>query len=895
VPLTAGDRLGPYEVVSLLGTGGMGEVYRARDTKLGRDVAIKVLLESVASDPERLARFHREAHVLASLSHPNIAAIYGFEDSSPSTGSGQAAHALVMELVEGPTLADRIARGPIPLNEALPIAGQIAEALKAAHDQGIIHRDLKPANIKVAAGVVKVLDFGLAKVGVSATPSTAISNSPTMLTGATRAGVVVGTAAYMSPEQACGEPVDRRSDIWAFGCVLFEMLTGRPAFPGATVSEIIVAVLTAQPDLPALPPALPASVRELVVRCLEKDRSKRVGDIAVAQFVLGAPTPSSDSAGQGQSRRSRQRVGLAALGAFVAGAAAATTAAWQMSRPAPLPVTRTSITATGSDTLSISGSSPDVAISADGSTVVFVGSGGVLFVRTLDALDPVAIPVGGAVHNPFLSPDGRWIGFEVEAALKKIPITGGSPFTITRISGALRGAWWAPDHTIIYTTGGNIVRVADSGGTPEPLVRPDSAAGEVGVYWPMLIPGTDELLFTALTNRSDADAIHVSSRNLKTGAQKVVLRGASHARYVASGQLVYVASGQLFAAPFDARNGELRGAPQAIVHRLVTTQLGGGNYAAADNGTLVYVDSPGGTTSGRRSLVWVDRAGREEPTEIPARAYSQVRLSPDGTRAALYSGDEDRDIWIWDFAKKALNRLTFDPGADMYPVWTPDGRSIIVGSQRDGGVFNLWRYPADGSGVPRRLTSRPRTNGPHSMTSDGKTVVFEEVWPQRGRDLMRLSLDSGEITPVLQTPFEEVCAQVSPNDRWLAYETDATGRREVHVRPFPNAEDGHWQVSLSGGRQPSWTRGGRELVYSTSDGAIMSVDVDPDAPSWSASAPKKLFQGRYVIGDIGTFSSYGVSADGQRFLMIKDVAPDSIQAVPNVVVVQHWNSELKGK
>jgi serine/threonine-protein kinase len=375
-------------------------------------------------------------------------------------------------------------------------------------------------------------------------------------------------------------------------------------------------------------------------------------------------------------------------------------------------------------------------------------------------------------------------------------------------------------------------------------------------------------------------------RNLRSGSQKVLLTGAAHARYVRSGHLVYVASGQLFAVPFDRSRLEVRGPAVPVVSRLTLLQPGGADYAVSLDGRLAYVDAIG---SNRRSLVWVDRSGREERVPAPPRAYAQMRLSPDGTRAALYSADDDLDVWIWDFGQAALTRLTFDPGPDMYPVWSPEGRSIFIGSQRDGGIFNLWQLPADGSGAPQRLTTRPRTNGPHSVTADGKTLIFEEVWPGRSRDLMRLALDSREVTPLLQTPFEEISAQISPNNRWLAYATDATGRLEVHVRPFPNVDSGHWQVSFEGGREPLWTREGRELVYRTPDGGVMSVEVAADAPTWRATSPRTLLPKTYFGS--GNPSTYGLTPDGERLLMIDD-APAGQAPLARIVVVQHWDQEL---
>jgi len=893
--LTSGTRLGPYEILSALGAGGMGEVYRARDTTLGRQVAIKVLPDAFAQDAERLARFEREAKTLAALNHPHIAQIYGLEKSS-------GVQALVMELVEGEDLSQRIVHGPIPIDETLPIARQICEALEAAHEQGIIHRDLKPANIKITPdGVVKVLDFGLAKLADPAHAAASdLSLSPTITSPAmTQAGMILGTAAYMSPEQAKGRPADKRSDIWAFGCVLFEMLTGTRPFDGEDITDVMVAVLSKEPDWTALPVRVPGSIRALIRRCLEKDRRKRVADIAAALFVLDEPASLGGSATVLPRRPLWQRIAALTAGVLVPGivAGASVWVATRPAEPAPPRVTRTTITTSGPAALTITGIDRDLALSPDGTHVVYVGNGGTqLFVRALDALEPVAIASGGDVGGPFVSPDGQWVGFfENVTTLRKVAITGGPPITLARLGAIPRGATWAPDETIIFATSDQttgLQRVSAAGGTPEVLTRPDHAQGEADHLWPEILPGGRAVLFTITTQTGGLETAQVAVRDLRTGTHKMLLRGGSHGRYVASGHLIYVAAGTLRAIPFDPTRLETHGTAVPVLPRLATTSFGAGDFAVAADGTLVYVDAPGSLAANARTLVWVDRTGKEEPVAAPPRVYQHSRLSPDGTRVALTSNDQENDIWIWDLRRARLTRLTLDPGQDLFPVWTPDGRRIIFSSDR-GGSTNLWWQAADGTGTAERLTTSSNTQLATGITPDGTAVVFFEVTPTMDRDLLQLALDgTRRVTPLLQTKFDERNGIVSPDGRWLAYESNSSGSFEIYVRPFPNVGAGQWQVSTAGGRQPLWARSGKELFYVGGNGALLRVPVEASGATWNAGAPMKLLEGRYVTG--GTLGrTYDVSPDGQRFLMIKAPGTDATAALPALIVVQHWDEELK--
>ena len=833
---SAGRQIGSYQIQSALGAGGMGEVYRARDRKLNRDVALKVLPEHFALDAARLARFKREAQILASLNHPNIAAIYGLEEST-SVG------ALVLELVEGPTLADRIAQGPLPVSEALPVARQIADALEAAHEHGIIHRDLKPANIKVRPdGTVKVLDFGLAKALEQAgsspdVPSPTIT-SPAMMTGP---GVILGTAAYMSPEQARGKAVDKRADIWAFGCVLYEMLTGQRAFGGEDVAGTLARVVEREPDFDALPPAVPARVGQALRVCLRKDPKQRVGDIRDVRLALEGAFETADAQTAAPVHVPPwRRVGLVRCLGYRRGRRhhrhpdvvrdASTRAAGM----------RLTITPTAASELAISGFARDLAITPDGSRIVYVGANGTqLFVRALDALEPMAIFTG--IHEgPFVSPDGQWVGFCVPGALKKVTMTGGPAVTMVSLDGGSRGATWAPDGTVIFATGNvatGLQRVSAAGGTPEVLTRPDRAQQEGDHLWPEILPAGRGVLFTTTALTGGLDAAQVAVLDLQTGVRKVLIRGGSHAHYVPSGHLVYAAAGTLRAVAFDPARLETRGTPVPIVDQIVTTGAGGADAVVAGDGTLAYVSGGRGAVEPQRTLVWVSRQGQETPIAAPPRAYVYPRIAPDGASIAVYSQDQELDIWRWDVARTTLTRLTLGGANDIYPAWTADGRRLIFSSER-AGARNLFWQAADGTGAVERLTESPNQQNAVAVSPDGTRLIFTEATPKTGADVMQVELDgTRRVTPLLQTPFTERNGDISPDGRWLAYQADDSGQPEVYVRPFPDVNGGHWQVSTGGGTRPLWAPNGQELFYASPVGALMRVGVER-SPSWAATSPQ---------------------------------------------------------
>ena len=881
--MTIGTTLGPYRVLEKLGAGGMGEVYRARDTKLNRDVAIKVLPDLFASDAERLARFTREAQTLASLNHPNIAAIYGIEESHPSTGSGHGdVRALVMELVEGEDLSAHIARGAIPLADALPIARQIADALDAAHGQGIIHRDLKPANVKVRAdGTVKVLDFGLAKAMEPASAASAHAmNSPTLSMHATQAGIILGTAAYMSPEQASGKPVDKRSDLWAFGVVLMEMLTGRPVFTGETVSHVLAAVLRAEPDWSALPAHTPAPIRRLLRRCLDKDRKRRLDSASAARLeiddalarISDASTVSVTMPGAAWQRA----LPWASTGALAAGLAAVLVlwAPWRKALP-PAPL-RVSVDLGADASLATAGLGDAAILSPDGAVVAFVAQKGdgspQLYVRRLTQLQ--ATPLSGTddADSPFFSPDGQWIAFFAGGKLKKIAVTGGAAVTLCDAPLG-RGGAWGEDGTIVFTpdatSGVRLLRVTSAGGKPEPLTS--LAEGEVTQRWPQLLPGGKAVLFTGSGITGAFEDANLVVQPLPTGARKIVQRGGYHGRYLPSGHLVYIHAGTLFAAPFDLDRLEMTGQPVPALEGVTANdRSGSAQFAVSATGTLVYV--PGqNTAAGVSPIHWMNHEGKTTPLRATLANWSSPHFAPDGHRLAIQINDGPPDIWVYEWAQDTPTRLTFDPADDRKPVWTPDGRRIVFASSRgDKSTLNLYWQRADGTGDAQRLTDSKNFQSPASWHPSGKLLAFDENNPQTGYDLMILPMEGdeasgwkpGKPTAFLNSPFVEREPMFSPDGRWLAYASNETSRFEVYVRPFPGP-GGKRQISTGGGNFPTWSRTKRELFYGTASGQIMVAAFTVEGNSFSAEKPRLWSDERFV--ERGPNRPFDLHPDGERF------------------------------
>ena len=897
--LAVGTRLGAYEIIGPLGAGGMGEVYRARDTKLNREVAIKVLLAAVANDADRLVRFSREAQMLAALNHPNIAHIHGVEDAD-------GVRALVMELVEGPTLADRIAQGAIPVDEALLIAKQIAEALEVAHAQGIIHRDLKPANIKVRPdGTVKVLDFGLAKaLDPAAGTSADAAISPTISLHATQAGVILGTAAYMSPEQARGKVVDARADIWAFGCVLFEMLTARRPFSEDDVTDTIVAIVSKEPDWEALPPAASA-FRPLLTRCLKKNPKQRlqaIGDARIAieelfhgtspemSFAPAAATPSF-------------RAGWMPVAGLAVGALIATLVMWPLTKPGPQPDVMTSrfeIVPPPAQALSIQAADRNVAISRDGRHIVYrAGPPTQLVVRTIDRVD--ARPLGGTAgaRYPFFSPDGQWVGFFDGTALKKVPVTGGAVITICQ-SRIPRGASWGDDRTIVFATqdtATGLLRVSAGGGEPTVLTTPDAANGERDHFHLSMLPNGRGILFT-IAPVNPADPFQIAVLDLKTGSRKTLIRGGSLPEYVESGHLLYAVAGTLSAVRFDLARLEVQSDPMRVVGDVGAPDGVAANYAISRQGTLVHVTAEGVDTP--RSLVWVDRTGREMPIGAPLHIYSTPRLSPDGTRIAVTIRERQNDIHVFDFERRTLMPLAASPGAESRPIWSSDGQRIVFASARDGAT-NLYEQAADGSGAVTRLTNGPDPQVPSWVSPDGSGILGSEISPTTAGDVVWFPLkgrsnqspaSAGSSSPVerlVHSAAIDTFPELSPNGRYVAYQSNESGQDEVYVRPFPRVTDGVWQVSTGGGTRAAWAINGRELFYLDPMNALTAVPVQTSGATPVFGNPAKLFDhtadGPYSPRD------YDVAADG-RFLIVKrNISADRKPAA--IVVVLNWHEELK--
>jgi len=909
--LVPGHRVGPYEIAALLGAGSMGEVYRAWDTKLNRDVALKVLPTPFALDPDRLARFTREAQLLATLNHPNIAAIYGLEESNGT-------QALVLELVDGPTLARRIAEGPLPLVEALGIARQLADALEAAHEKGIIHRDVKPANVTIASsGVVKVLDFGLAKVWDGA-PQSSLSGSPRLTAADLGAQTFLGTPTYMSPEQARCKSLDKRTDIWSFGCVFYEMLTGRAPFAGETVSDTLAATLEREPDDTLLPDDTPLQIRRLLRRCLEKDRDDRLDSAAAARDEIddAIASPVSETLPSGSSRR----VGPIVLATLALGTVLAAFIGWLLTPPAlvaPVLPSRFAIVTAAAEPLNVSGGNRDLAVSPDGRHLVYRFGGSITFgsplmVRAIDRLDGRPLADIANAYAPFFSPDSQWIGFFEGTDLKKVPIAGGPVITLCGFTGSPLGASWGDDNTITFATSSprtGLWRVSADGGEATVLTTPEPAPREESHAFPSVLPRGSGVLFTIATGQADSPQVAVL--DLKTGQRKTLIRGGSDARYVETGHLVFARAGSLRAVPFDPGRLEVLGDPVTIVEHVMMKASGAANYAVSRPGTLVYV--PGevagavGASGARRSFVWVDRKGHEDRINLPPRAYGPARISPDGMGLVVGILEKgNTEIWIGDLMGEALRRLTFASGMNGMPMWTPDGRRIIFMSDRTG-VLNLYSQAADGTGAVERISAGTTPEWPTSITRDGRHLIGFSVRPTTGSDVLLFALAGAEnhvgtsSSPstslsraelLVQSRFDEAFAEISPDARYLAYGSNESGRDEVHVRPYPRVESGHWQVSTGGGTRPAWARNGRELFYIDGSGALTSVAVQTSGPTFIAARPATVFDTKYLQPNPARH--YDVSPDGKRFLMLKDSAAGDPNVAPaSMVVVEHWSDELK--
>ncbi|HZM94442.1 MAG TPA: protein kinase [Vicinamibacterales bacterium] len=902
MPLAPGTRLGPYELSTRIGAGGMGEVYRAADTKLKRDVAVKVLPAGVATDLDRLERLQREARILASLNHPNIAHVYGIEDSAGLT-------ALVMELVEGPTLADRIAQEPMSVAEALLISKQIAAALEAAHEQGIIHRDLKPANVKVRLdGTVKVLDFGLAKTMESSrVASGERSESPTITTPAfTAAGLILGTAAYMPPEQARGKPLDRRADVWAFGCVLYEMLAGRRAFPGETISDTFAAILATQPDWNALPAATPPRLRWLMRRCVEKDLNRRLHDIADARIeldeMLVEPTEpgadrSLDRSPPAARSTLRERIAWIVAGvcliAFVAvlvsrrtglsnGPSSANVATYRSSILLPEHVSFSTLPA------------GRFALSPNGRRVAFAGADGngesQLWVRSLDST--VAQPLAGTdgAAFPFWSPDSRYIAFISLGKLKKIDATGGPVTTLCDAAPNATGAWNTEDVILFTPPGGSpLYRVSALGGTPTPATTLDPANGESQHWFPFFLPDNRHFLYFAMGSKSggaiDPRAVYVGSLD-PNEPNKLILQRGSNAKY-ASGHLFFLRGRTLMAQPFDVSRLELTDQPVPVAEQVQVPGAGdtgtAGAFSVADTGAIAYQT---GLDQVRSQLVWFDRGGKQMALLGDPADYAEVVLSVEGRQAAVSVLDPAKntyDLWVYDVARGLRTRFTSDASDEIGPVWSPDLGGLMFASGRKGG-FDVYRQAPSGSSDELVLEDS-LGEFPESISPDGRFLLYVfGSGTLRRSDLWVLPLaEPRKPFPFLETPFVETQGQFSPNGRWIAYSSNESGQMEVYVAPFPGPGS-RWRISPAGGSWPRWRRDGAEIFYLTPGNTLSSATVSDKGADFSVGEARPLFTVRPRPRVRLDAFPYDVSADGQRFLVnsfVEETASTAITLVIN--------------
>ena len=904
--LPSGTRLGVYEIVGPLGAGGMGEVYRARDTMLRREVALKLLPPPFTKDPDRVSRFAREAQALASLSHPNIAAIHGLQE-------GAGTPALVLELVEGPTLAERLALGPVPLAEALPIARQIADGLGAAHEQAIAHRDLKPSNIKVRRdGLVKILDFGLAKFLDRDVLAHEASVSPIGTSAvATQIGAIVGTAAYLAPEQASGNAVDKRVDIWAFGCVLYEMLAGKRPFQADSVSDTLALVLTSDPDWSALPAETPAPLRRLLRRCLVKDPRRRLADIADARLEIDeALAPGDPHAGDTTAApgRGRQRWIWPAVIAANVVALFALAAWWRPPVPAA-PVVMRLIAPAPSNRPSLP------ALSRDGAQLAFQRQGPnpgtglpsrVIYLRKMHELD--ARPVAGTddAMDPTFSPDGNWLAFLTSSSqmrspqlsnvrqLKKIPVAGGAAQTLADgITPGPTELTWSDDGWIYFTSADRLLRVPSSGGAPQTLATVDPGRHEFQFNAPQPLPGGRALILSIATDR-DLIERRIVAIDLTTGERRTLLENAGVTRYVPSGpgahrgHLVYGRNGSLFAVVFDAIGREVIGSPVRVIDGVRELGIRNASFGFSSSGTLVYVPESGPEVT----AVWVDRHGIASEVPLPANQYLAPTLAPNGERVALLmrrgSDDAETDLWVYEFTRGTLTRLTFE-GNNSGQVWTPDSKQLIHVSETKARPHALVAIAADGSGGARVLLNPEERHVPMAITPDGRTLIVRR---DKGTGA---ALSSAYLTvtlppaPSAAAPLEPLFESrvamgelsLSPDGKWAAYESTESGREEIYVVPFPGP-DRKWQISTAGGTYPLWSRTGHELFYRTRD-VMMSVPVETN-PTFRSGTPTILFSGQRQYRP-----AYDVDRTSERFLMLKlaETPPRDLHVVVN------WFDELR--
>jgi eukaryotic-like serine/threonine-protein kinase len=901
MPILPGRRLGPYEILSAIGAGGMGEVYKARDNRLDRIVAIKVLPVHLADRSELRERFEREARTIASLNHPHICTLHDI-------GQQDGTDFLVMEYLEGETLAQRLNKGSLPLEQVLQYSIEIADALDKAHRKGVTHRDLKPGNIMLTKSGTKLLDFGLAKLKQEAAPANVpLSELPTANDPLTAQGTIVGTLQYMAPEQLEGKEVDARTDIFAFGAVVYEMATGKRAFEGKSQASLMVAILERDPlPMSSLQPMTPPALDRVVRKCLAKEPEKRwqatsdVCDelkwIAEGGSQVGiAPTAAA------KGIRALGRRGLIlGFGALLLVATVASLATWNLKpapSPSPMPVTRTVITLPPGQQLAGLASGSAVALSPDGTRLSYVArQGGIqqLYLRAMDSLESKPILGTEGAVNPFFSPDGQWLGFFVGGTLKKISVNGGAALSLGDAASPYGASWGGQGMIAFASAVGVLQQVPDAGGALQPLTRFEKE--EASHRWPEFLPGGKAVLFAAGTGPLNFTNAQVAVQSVGMGERRNLIQGATQPRYAPSGHLVYAQGGNLMAVPFDPQRLTTTSTAVPMVEGILQSPTSGAaQYSFSATGSLVYI--PGGVQSAQSSLVWVSRNGAAQPLAAAAHAYVNPRLSPDGRRVAVVITERDSQTWLYDLSRETLTRFTFEGNSNTAPAWTPDGKRIAFQSNKEGPGNLFWQL-ADGSGGLERLDTSEHNHIPGSWSPVGQLLAFIEINPITGYDIWVLrmgdpSAGSGQARKgqaFLRTQFNESVPRFSTDGRWLAYVSDESGRYEIYVQPYPGP-GGKWQISTEGGTEPVWNPNGRELFY-RSGNKMMAVDIATQ-PSLTAGKPQMLFEGQYQPTP-ATSPNYDVSSDGQRFLMLKP--SEQAQAAPTQInVVLNWFEELKQK
>jgi Tol biopolymer transport system component len=889
--LTSGTRLGPHEILSAIGVGGMGEVYRARDTRLNRIVAIKALPTHLADRSELRERFEREARTIASLNHPHICTLFDI-------GQHDGIDYLVMEYLEGETLAHRLLKGSLPLEQVLQYAIEISDALDKAHRKGVTHRDLKPGNIMLTKTGTKLLDFGLAKLKAEAAPANVqLSELPTANDPLTAQGTIVGTLQYMAPEQLEGKEVDARTDIFAFGAVLYEMATGKRAFEGKSQASLIVAIMEREPPaMSSLQPMTPPALDRVVKKCLRKERDDRwqsardISDELKWIAEGGSQAGLAPTAAVKGSRALGWRELVIALGALLLISAVVGLGTWNLKTSPLLSVSRLAINLPPGQQLAGLENGPALALSLDGTHLAYVArQGGTqqLYLRAMDSLEAKPIPGTDGAVNPFFSPDGQWVGFFAGQKLKKVSVSGGGALTLGDAA-LSRGASWGKQGMIAFSPmmASVIRQVSDAGGASQPLTRLEK--GENTQRWPEFLPGGQAVLFAAGSTANFWTDAQVVVQLVGSGERRNLVQGGMNPRYASSGHLIFAQAGNLMAEPFDPQQLTATAAANPVVEGVLQSPFSGAaQYSFSATGSLVYV--PGAVQSNQSKLVWVNRNGAEQTLAAAAHAYVSPRLSPDGRRVAVGITEQESQTWLYDLSRETLTRFTFEKNMNIYPTWTPDGKRIAFDSSRDGPQNLFWQM-ADGSGGLERLATSEYSNAPMSWSPDGQLLAFIEITPTTGYDIWVLRMSDRKAEPFLRTPFNEGVPQFSPDGRWLAYISDESGRFEVYVQPYPGP-GGKWQISTEGGREPVWNHNGRELFYRSGD-KMMAVDIVTQ-PGFTAGKPRTLFEGQYQP-TAATFPNYDVSLDGQRFLMLKPV--DQAQASPTQInVVLNWFEELKQK